>query len=291
MRESKPKKARLDVLLTERQLAGSRERARAAIMAGRVLVDEQKIDKPGTSVKPDAKIRLLGDRLKYVSRGGMKLEKALQVFPVTVAGKVMADIGASTGGFTDCALQNGASRVYAIDVGYGQLAWKLRNDPRVINMERTNARSLDEHSLPEKIDAASIDVAFISLDKILPAVKKLLAPEAFVLALIKPQFEAGKEHIGKKGVVRDPDVHKEVIRRILALAEEEGFGIGGLDFSPVKGPEGNIEYLLYLINGKPETNGNAGEAGGEGTVPEVQTSARPVDIDAVVAASHAALDK
>lgn len=183
----------------------------------------------------------------------------------------MADIGASTGGFTDCALQNGASRVYAIDVGYGQLAWKLRNDPRVINMERTNARALDEHSLPEPIDAASIDVAFISLDKILPAVKKLLAPGAFVLALVKPQFEAGKEHIGKKGVVRDPEVHKEVIRRIIDLAKEVGFGIGGLDFSPVKGPEGNIEYLLYLT---ADTQQN--------TVP---------DIDAVVAASHAELDK
>ena len=240
-------------------------------MAGQVLVDEQKIDKPGTSVKGEAKIRLLGDQLKYVSRGGLKLEKALQVFPVTVAGKVMADIGASTGGFTDCALQNGASRVYAIDVGYGQLAWKLRNDPRVINMERTNARALDEHSLPEPIDAASIDVAFISLDKILPAVKKLLAPGAFVLALVKPQFEAGKEHIGKKGVVRDPEVHKEVIRRIIDLAKEVGFGIGGLDFSPVKGPEGNIEYLLYLT---ADTQQN--------TVP---------DIDAVVAASHAELDK
>ena len=267
----KAKKIRLDTYLVEQGLFESRARAQAAIMAGQVLVDEQKIDKPGTSVKAEAKIRLLGDQLKYVSRGGLKLEKALQVFPVTVAGKVMADIGASTGGFTDCALQNGASRVYAIDVGYGQLAWKLRNDPRVINMERTNARALDEHSLPEPIDAASIDVAFISLDKILPAVKKLLAPGAFVLALVKPQFEAGKEHIGKKGVVRDPEVHKEVIRRIIDFAGEEGFAIGGLDFSPVKGPEGNIEYLLYLT---ADTQQN--------TVP---------DIDAVVAASHAELDK
>ena len=239
----KAKKIRLDTYLVEQGLFESRARAQAAIMAGQVLVDEQKIDKPGTSVKAEAKIRLLGDQLKYVSRGGLKLEKALQVFPVTVAGKVMADIGASTGGFTDCALQNGASRVYAIDVGYGQLAWKLRNDPRVINMERTNARALDEHSLPEPIDAASIDVAFISLDKILPAVKKLLAPGAFV----------------------------EVIRRIIDLAKEVGFGIGGLDFSPVKGPEGNIEYLLYLT---ADTQQN--------TVP---------DIDAVVAASHAELDK
>ena len=241
----KVKKVRLDTFLVEQGLFESRARAQAAIMAGQVLVDEQKIDKPGTPVKAEAKIRLLGDQLKYVSRGGLKLEKALQVFPVTVAGKVMADIGASTGGFTDCALQNGASKVYAIDVGYGQLAWKLR--------------------------AASIDVAFISLDKILPAVKKLLAPGAFVLALVKPQFEAGKEHIGKKGVVRDPEVHREVIRRIIDLAGEEGFGIGGLDFSPVKGPEGNIEYLLYLT-ASPQQN----------TVP---------DIDTVVAASHAELDK
>lgn len=267
----KVKKVRLDLYLVNQGLFESRARAQAAIMAGEVLVDEQKIDKPGTLVKPEAKIRILGDRLKYVSRGGLKLEKALQVFPVTVTDKVMADIGASTGGFTDCALQNGARKVYAIDVGYGQLAWKLRSDPRVINMERTNARTLDEQSLPEQIDAVSIDVAFISLDKILPVVKKLLSPNAFVLALIKPQFEAGKEHIGKKGVVRDPEVHKEVIRRIIVLAQREGFAVGGLDFSPVKGPEGNIEYLLYLTT-----------ASQHNTVP---------DIDAVVAASHAELDK
>ncbi len=288
----KAKKVRIDTYLVEQGLFESRARAQAAIMAGQVLVDEQKIDKPGTSVKAEAKIRLLGDQLKYVSRGGLKLEKALQVFPVTVAGKVMADIGASTGGFTDCALQNGAAKVYAIDVGYGQLAWKLRNDPRVINMERTNARALDEHSLPEPIDAVSIDVAFISLDKILPAVKKLLAPGAFVLALVKPQFEAGKEHIGKKGVVRDPEVHKEVIRRIIDLAGEEGFSIGGLDFSPVKGPEGNIEYLLYLTNGSGKEAFKAeGEPADRVGAEETQTPAQSVDIDAVVAASHAALDK
>ena len=266
----KVKKNRLDAYLVEQGLFETRSKAQAAIMAGQVLVDEQKIDKPGTPVKPEAKIRLLGDQLKYVSRGGLKLEKALQVFPVNVTGKVMADIGASTGGFTDCALQNGATKVYAIDVGYGQLAWKLRNDPRVVNMERTNARALDETSLPEQIDAASIDVAFISLEKILPAVKKILKPNAFVLALIKPQFEAGKEHIGKKGVVKDPEVHKEVIRRIIAFAAEEGFGIGGLDYSPVKGPEGNIEYLLYLTAAPCE---------------------QQIDIESVVAASHAQLDR
>ena len=273
----KVKKIRLDTLLVEQGYFESRTRAQAAVMAGQVLVDEQKTDKPGTPVKPEAKIRLLGDQLKYVSRGGLKLEKALQVFPVTVAGKVMADIGASTGGFTDCALQNGAAKVYAIDVGYGQLAWKLRSDPRVVNRERTNARTLDENSLPEPVDAVSIDVAFISLEKILPAVKKILKPDGFVIALIKPQFEAGKELIGKKGVVKDPEVHKEVIQRIISIAKAEGFGIGGLDFSPVKGPEGNIEYLLYL------------------TAISKDNSLKEVDVlttvEDVVAESHAALDK
>lgn len=272
----KKAKLRLDAYLTEQGLFETRSRAQAAIMAGQVLVDEVKIDKPGTSVKEGAKIRILGDQLRYVSRGGLKLAKALQKFPVSVAGKVMADIGASTGGFTDCALQNGAVRVYAIDVGYGQLYWKLRNDPRVINMERTNARLLEADSLPEPIEAASIDVAFISLEKILPAVRKLLAADAFVIALVKPQFEAGKENVGKKGVVRDPAVHKEVLRRIIAFAEQEGFGIGGLDYSPVKGPEGNIEYLLYLT-ATPAKN-----------VSDTRLSL--ADIDRLVSESHAILD-
>lgn len=272
----KKAKLRLDTYLTEQGLFETRSRAQAAIMAGQVLVDEVKIDKPGTSVKEGAKIRILGDRLRYVSRGGLKLAKALQKFPVSVTGKVMADIGASTGGFTDCALQNGAVRVYAIDVGYGQLDWKLRNDPRVINMERTNARLLEADSLPEPIEAASIDVAFISLEKILPAVRKLLAADAFVIALVKPQFEAGKENVGKKGVVRDPAVHKEVLRRIIAFAEQEGFGIGGLDYSPVKGPEGNIEYLLYLT-ATPAKN-----------VSDTRLSL--ADIDRLVSESHAILD-
>ena len=273
----KVKKVRLDTYLVEKGFFESRAKAQASIMAGQVLVDEQKIDKPGTSIKECAAIRLLGDQLKYVSRGGLKLEKALQVFPVKVEGKVMADIGASTGGFTDCALQNGATKVYAVDVGYGQLAWKLRSDPRVVNMERTNARALDETSLPELVDAVSIDVAFISLEKILPAVKKILKPKGFVIALIKPQFEAGKEHIGKKGVVKDPEVHKEVINRIIRFAKAEGWSIGGLDFSPVKGPEGNIEYLLYLTAASEETS-----------VKEVDA---PVTAEKVVAASHEALDK
>ena len=265
----KQKKIRLDTYLVEQGFYETRSRAQAAIMAGQVLVDELKIDKPGTPVKPEAKIRLLGDQLKYVSRGGLKLEKALQVFPVSVAGKVMADIGASTGGFTDCALQNGATKVYAVDVGYGQLAWKLRSDPRVVNMERTNARALEESSLSEKVDAASIDVAFISLEKILLAVKKILKPDGFVIALIKPQFEAGKEHIGKKGVVKDPEVHKEVIHRIISFAQAEGWSIGGLDFSPVKGPEGNIEYLLYLTAAPNENE---------------------INVDNIVTLSHAKLD-
>lgn len=242
-------KERLDALLVNRGLFESRAKAQAAIMAGQVLVNEQKIDKPGTQVKPEVTIRLLGDKLRYVSRGGLKLEKALQIFPISVEGKVVADIGASTGGFTDCALQNGAAKVYAIDVGYGQLAWKLRSDERVINMERTNVRYLEAKNLPEQVDAATIDVAFISLDKILPAVHKILKPEGFVVALIKPQFEAGKENVGKKGVVRDAKVHQEVINNVIAFAKAEGFGIAGLDFSPIKGPEGNIEYLLHLTLG------------------------------------------
>ena len=246
------KKERLDALLMNRALFESRAKAQAAIMAGQVLVNEQKIDKPGTPVAPDVQIRFLGNKLPFVSRGGLKLAKALQIFPISVEGKVVADIGASTGGFTDCALQNGAVKVYAIDVGYGQLAWKLRSDERVINMERTNVRYLEVDSLPEQVDAATIDVAFISLDKILPAVHKILKQEGFVIALIKPQFEAGKENVGKKGVVRDAKVHEEVINNVIAFAKEEGFGIAGLDFSPIKGPEGNIEYLLYLTLGEDD---------------------------------------
>lgn len=192
------KKERLDTLLVQRGFFESRSRAQAAIMAGQVLVNEQKIDKTGTQVAPDATIRLLGGDLKYVSRGGLKLEKAVSCFNLDLTGKIAADIGASTGGFTDCALQNGAARVYAIDVGYGQLAWKLRSDERVVNMERTNVRYLEADSLPEKVDVVTIDVAFISLDKVLPAVKKIIADDGIVIALIKPQFEAGKENVGKK---------------------------------------------------------------------------------------------
>ena len=242
-------KERLDVLLVKRNLADSREKAKALIMSGIVYVNGQKEDKAGTTFDETAPIEVRGNTLKYVSRGGLKLEKALQIFPISVEGKVVADIGASTGGFTDCALQNGAAKVYAIDVGYGQLAWKLRNDERVVNMERTNVRYLEADSLPEQVDAATIDVAFISLDKILPAVHKILKPEGFVVALIKPQFEAGKENVGKKGVVRDATVHEQVINNVISFAKGEGFGIAGLDFSPIKGPEGNIEYLLHLTLG------------------------------------------
>lgn len=247
------KKERLDALLMNRGMFESRAKAQAAVMAGQVLVNEQKIDKPGTPVPPDVTIRLLGNNLPYVSRGGLKLEKALQIFPISVKDKIVADIGASTGGFTDCALQNGAIKVYAIDVGYGQLAWKLRSDERVINMERTNVRYLEKDSLPEQVDAATIDVAFISLDKVLPAVHKIVKNDGFVIALIKPQFEAGKENVGKKGVVRDAKVHESVINNVIDFAKTEGFGIAGLDFSPIKGPEGNIEYLLHLTLGTDDS--------------------------------------
>ncbi len=239
-------KMRLDVLLVERGLMESRERARAAIMAGQVLVDDQKVDKAGAQVKEDAAIRLLGGDLPYVSRGGLKLAKAVETFGIELAGKVMADVGASTGGFTDCALQNGAAKVYAIDVGYGQLAWKLRQDPRVVNRERTNIRYVTPEDIGEPLDFASIDVAFISLTKVLGPVKALLRETGEVAALIKPQFEAGRASVGKKGVVRDAATHERVIREVTAFSRETGFVPRGLTFSPVKGPEGNIEYLLWL---------------------------------------------
>ncbi len=240
------KKERLYVLLTGQGFFESRSKAQAVIMAGEVLVDGQKVDKPGTMVKPEAQITLIGKKMPFVSRGGYKLDKALKVFPISLEGKTMADLGASTGGFTDCALQNGAAKVFALDVGYGQLAWKLRNDPRVVNMERTNVRFLEEDSLGEKVDVVTIDVAFISLDKVLPAAYKILKDDGVLVALIKPQFEAGREKIGKKGVVRDKAVHLEVIRHVLAFARDIGFVPLGLSYSPIKGPEGNIEYLLYL---------------------------------------------
>ena len=244
------KKERLDALLMNRALFESRAKAQAAIMAGQVLVNEQKIDKPGTPVAPDVQIRLLGNKLPFVSRGGLKLAKALQIFPISVEGKVVADIGASTGGFTDCALQNGAAKVYAIDVGYGQLAWKLRCDERVVNLERTNIRHVTSEQVPEPLDFASVDVSFISLKLVLPVLKELLKAGGEAVCLIKPQFEAGRELVGKKGVVREESTHIMVVQKALNYARENGFTPIHLTFSPVKGPEGNIEYLMHLKKGQ-----------------------------------------
>ena len=206
----------------------------------------QRVDKPGTAVLSDAPIEVRGHTLPYVSRGGLKLEKAMKTFPITLTDKICADIGASTGGFTDCMLQNGASKVYSVDVGYGQLAWKLREDPRVVCMERTNARYLTHEQIPDELDFACIDVSFISLKLILPAVANVLKDGGYVASLVKPQFEAGREKVGKKGVVRDPAVHKEVLEHYLEHAREAGFGVLGLTYSPIRGPEGNIEYLGWL---------------------------------------------
>ncbi len=239
-------KLRLDVALTERGFAESREKAKALIMAGIVFVNNQKSDKAGNTVKPDDIIEVRGETLKYVSRGGLKLEKAMTAFNLKLDGFVCADVGASTGGFTDCMLQNGASKVYAIDVGYGQLAWKLRTDERVINLERTNFRYVTEEQVPDKLDFASVDVSFISLALILPVMRTLLKDNGTAVCLIKPQFEAGKENVGKKGVVREKSVHIAVINKITELIKENNFSLLGLDFSPVKGPEGNIEYLCYI---------------------------------------------
>ncbi|HWQ29760.1 MAG TPA: TlyA family RNA methyltransferase, partial [Negativicutes bacterium] len=240
-------KERLDVLIYKQGLSGSREKASSQIMSGIVYVNGVKMDKPGTKVSADSKIEIRGTTMPYVSRGGLKLEKALKEFGLTLAEKVAMDIGASTGGFTDCMLQNGASKVYAIDVGYGQLAWSLRTDSRVICMERTNIRYVTPEAIGERVDFASVDVSFISLTKVLPAAKQLLKDDGVLVCLIKPQFEAGREKVGKKGVVRDKSVHHEVIERIIAFAREEmEFSILGLSYSPIKGPEGNIEYLLYL---------------------------------------------
>ena len=239
-------KKRIDVLLFERGLAPSREKARALIMAGSVYVNNQKFDKPGDTVSDDAAIEVRGSALKYVSRGGLKLEKAMELFPITLDGKTCMDVGASTGGFTDCMLQNGAEKVYSVDVGYGQLAWQLRQDPRVVNLERTNARYLTREQVPEEIDFFSVDVSFISLKIILPAVRPLLKDGGQAVCLIKPQFEAGREKVGKKGVVRDKAVHEEVVETICGFALQNGYSVLGLTFSPVKGPEGNIEYLAYL---------------------------------------------
>lgn len=263
------KKQRLDQLVFERGLTESRERARTSIMSGVVYVNGQKADKPGMAVDPAAEIELRGDALPFVSRGGYKLDKALKVFPVDPVGKICIDCGASTGGFTDVLLQHGAAKVYSVDVGYGQLAWKLRNDPRVINLERTNLRYVNREQIPEPLDLAVMDVSFISIRLVLPAVQKLLKPDADYICLIKPQFEAGREEVGKKGVVRDPAVHERVVNGILEFAPTLGFTVMGLDYSPIKGPEGNIEYICHLKNG-------------------IYDAAAP-DVSAIVDASHKAL--
>lgn len=240
------KKTRLDVAVYEQGYAPSREKAKAIIMAGIVYVNNQKVDKAGFELKEGDVLEVRGKTLQYVSRGGLKLEKAMQEFPITLEGKICMDVGASTGGFTDCMLQNGAVKVYSVDVGYGQLAWKLRTDERVVNLERTNFRYATREQIPDEIDFASVDVSFISLKHILPNLNTLLAPDGQAVCLIKPQFEAGKEKVGKKGVVRDLNVHLEVVENVINLAVENGFSVMGLQFSPIKGPEGNIEYLIYL---------------------------------------------
>ena len=239
-------KIRLDVALVEQGFAESREKAKAIIMAGIVYVNNQKSDKAGNTVKPDDIIEVRGKTLKYVSRGGLKLEKAMQVFPISLENTICADIGASTGGFTDCMLQNGAIKAYSIDVGRGQLAWKLRTDERVVNLENTNFRYVTKEEVPDELDFASVDVSFISLYHIFPVMRTLLRDGGEAVCLIKPQFEAGKENVGKKGVVRDKNVHIAVVNKIIDLIIENKFTLLGLDFSPIKGPEGNIEYLCHI---------------------------------------------
>lgn len=243
------KKLRLDQLVFERGFTESRERAKTTVMSGLVFVNGQRVDKPGTPVSPDAAIEVHGEAIPFVSRGGFKLDKALKVFSIDPEGLVCIDCGASTGGFTDVLLQHGAAKVYAVDVGYGQLAWKLRNDPRVVNLERTNLRYVTSEQIPEKLDLAVMDVSFISVRLVIPAVKELLKPDADFVCLIKPQFEAGRDEVGKKGVVREAATHLEVIESVLCFARENGWSVMGLDFSPIRGPEGNIEFICHLKNG------------------------------------------
>lgn len=266
-------KERLDVLLVKRGLAPSREKAKAVIMEGSVYVNGQKEDKAGSMFADQVPIEVRGKMLAYVSRGGLKLEKAIEKFGIQLEHKICMDIGASTGGFTDCMLQNGAEKVYAVDVGYGQFAWKLRQDKRVVCMEKTNIRYLTPQDISDVLDFATADVSFISLTKILEPVKELLAKDAQMVCLIKPQFEAGREKVGKKGVVRDQNVHQEVVEQVLAFSQGLGFHILNLDYSPIKGPEGNIEYLMHIRN---DNTGLREEA---------------ADSAAIVQAAHAALDK
>ncbi len=249
------KKERLDILLVEKGICESREKAKTNIMAGLIFVDGKRVDKAGEKVKVDADIIFKGEKLKYVSRGGLKLEKAMNTFGIDLTDKVCMDIGASTGGFTDCMLQNNASKVFAVDVGYGQFAWKLRTDERVVCMEKTNIRYVTPEDIGIALDFASIDVSFISLRTIMPAVKALLGDKGEVVALIKPQFEAGRDKVGKKGVVRDKEVHLEVINTIVNFLMENELNVLGLSYSPIKGPEGNREYLVYFTKDK-EKEGN-----------------------------------
>lgn len=266
-------KIRLDQYLCQNGLVQSRERAKALIMSGIVFVNEQKADKAGEMIAPDAKVEVRGHDIGYVSRGGLKLEKAMQVFPMKPDGKVCMDIGASTGGFTDCMLQNGAVKVYAVDVGYGQLAWSLRTDPRVVNMERTNIRNVKPEDLTEPVAFFSVDVSFISLKHIFPVADQICSGEAVGVCLVKPQFEAGREKVGKKGVVREPDTHYEVLKMAQGYAAANHFTVAGMDFSPIKGPEGNIEFLMYVQHCSD---------------PQILPKATLLD---VVRAAHNALDK
>ena len=277
-------KKRLDVLLVEKGLAPSREKAKALIMEGKVLVDGEREDKAGSQFKEEVNIRIKGETLKYVSRGGLKLEKACGQFGFRLEGLVCMDIGASTGGFTDCMLQNGAKKVYSVDVGYGQFAWKLRCDERVVCMEKTNIRYLTPDDIDDKIEFASADVSFISLTKILLPVKELLVDGAQMVCLIKPQFEAGRDKVGKKGVVRDKAIHEEVIRNVTSFCEDNGFKVLGLTFSPIKGPEGNIEYLMHI---KKADDASGGSAPGGDTEPVEVT----YNIKETVNLAHLELDK
>jgi len=266
-------KERLDILLVQKGLAPSREKAKAMIMEGNVFINNNREDKAGTMFDENVEIEIKGNTLKYASRGGLKLEKAMTHFGITLDEKVCMDIGASTGGFTDCMLQNGAKKVYAVDVGYGQLAWKLRQDERVVCMEKTNIRYVTSEDIADKLDFASVDVSFISLTKVLGPARALLTDEGEMVCLIKPQFEAGREKVGKKGVVRDKAVHEEVIVKVIDFAKEIGFEILNLEYSPIKGPEGNIEYLVYIRKC------------------EIGKNEETVDIHAVVEAAHGELDK
>ena len=287
-------KKRLDVLLVEKGFAESREKAKAIIMSGIVYVDGEKEDKAGSNFPETAQIEVRGKTLKYVSRGGLKLEKAMQSFPITLTDKVCMDVGASTGGFTDCMLQCGAVKVYSVDVGYGQLAWKLRNDERVVCMEKTNIRYVKPEDIDDRIEFASVDVSFISLSKVLPPLRELLTEDAGVVCLIKPQFEAGREKVGKKGVVRDKKVHEEVIRNVVDFTTASGYEILGLDFSPVKGPEGNIEYLMHAKKIELAETASCIEIEEEAEASATIETAKTVSdetIKELVEMSHATLDK